>query len=235
MQISATMLGRLALPDTCERCFWLSYRMSDKLPFQRPMPGIFASIDSYTKRAIEAQFQPPNALPHYLRRLGNLIRSIPPPHFKKFTYSDPQRGVILRGVPDAMFLRDDGTLVIGDYKTARYTESQKSLLPAYKVQLNTYAIIAQGLYNRQVSALALLYFEPETDDQHLANPNNHHPNGFRMGFQCHVVQVELNPHLVYSLIERARDIVFQPTPPPAHDSCEDCKRFEEVLRLLQIR
>ncbi len=235
MQISATMLGRLALTDTCERCFWLSYQTGDKLPFQRPMPGIFSSIDSYTKRAIDAQFQPPNALPNYLKSLGNLIRSIPPPHFTKFTYPDPQMGVTLRGVPDVMFLRDDETLVIGDYKTARYTESQRSLFPAYEVQLNTYALIAQGLYHRPVSALALLYFEPETEDQHVTDPNNHHPNGFRMSFQCKVVHVNLNPQLVYAMVNRAKSIVLQPAPPPARNGCEDCKRFEEVLRLLQIR
>lgn len=235
MEISATMLGRIALSELCERCFWLAYHTKDKLPFQRPMPGIFSSIDSYTKRAIDAQFQPPNALPKYLESLGNLVRSIPPPHFTKFVYSDPQLGVTLRGVPDVMFIRNDGTLVIGDYKTARYTESQKSMFPAYEVQLNTYALIAQGIGYPQVSALALLYFEPETEDHHASDPNNHHPNGFRIGFQCSVVPVALKPQLVYTVVARAKAIILQPNPPPARQDCEDCKRFEEVLRLLQIR
>lgn len=235
MRISATMLGRLALSDACERCFWLGYHMGDKLPFQRPFPGIFASIDSYTKRAIETQFRSMGGTPSYLSELGSLDKPIKPPNHHQFSYTDPELGVTLRGVPDMMFLRRDGTMVIGDYKTARLTDAQKNLLPAYAVQLNTYALIASRLSYPPVSLLALLYCEPETEDHHLEEPNNHLPYGFRLGFRCTVVKVAIDPQQVYQLAHRAKQIVLSPDPPPSREGCESCQQFEQLLRLLKIR
>lgn len=235
LRISATTLGRLALPDVCERCFWLGIRTGDKLPFQRPFPGIFSSIDSYTKRAIETQFRAIGGTPPYLRELGELTKPLKPPNHNQFAYTDPQLGVTLRGVPDMMFLRQDGTLVIGDYKTARLTDAQKTLRPAYEVQLNTYALIANHLDYPPVSLLALLYCEPETEDSHVEEPTNHLTHGFRLGFRCTVVKVAIDSQRVYQLAHRAKTIALSPNPPPPHSACESCQQFEELLRLLQIR
>jgi len=51
-RISAKSLGALALPEFCPRCFWLKTRVRH-LPFQI-FPGIFSSIDAYTKRVVHA-------------------------------------------------------------------------------------------------------------------------------------------------------------------------------------
>lgn len=52
LRISAKALGELALPDFCLRCFWLKLH-ARRLPFQI-FPGIFRSIDVYTKRVVHA-------------------------------------------------------------------------------------------------------------------------------------------------------------------------------------
>ena len=52
LRTSAKNLGELALPDSCPRCFWLKLR-ARQLPFQI-FPGIFSSIDAYTKRVAHA-------------------------------------------------------------------------------------------------------------------------------------------------------------------------------------
>jgi len=49
-RISAKTLGELALPDFCPRCFWLKLH-AKHLPLQI-FPGIFSSIDAYTKRVV---------------------------------------------------------------------------------------------------------------------------------------------------------------------------------------
>jgi len=49
LRISAKNLGELARPEFCPRCFWLRAH-AKRLPFQI-FPGIFSSIDAYTKRA----------------------------------------------------------------------------------------------------------------------------------------------------------------------------------------
>jgi len=53
LRISAKNIGALALPDFCPRCFWLKLKARNRLPFQI-FPGIFSSIDAYTKRVVHA-------------------------------------------------------------------------------------------------------------------------------------------------------------------------------------
>ena len=50
LRIFAKTLGELALPGFCPRCFWLKMH-TRQLPFQI-FPGIFSSIDVYTKRVV---------------------------------------------------------------------------------------------------------------------------------------------------------------------------------------
>ena len=53
LRISAKNLGVLALPGFCLRCFWLRIKARNCLPFQI-FPGIFSSIDAYTKRVVHS-------------------------------------------------------------------------------------------------------------------------------------------------------------------------------------
>ena len=50
LRISAKNLGVLSLPNFCPRCFWLKTH-AKQLPFQI-FPGIFSSINAYTKRVV---------------------------------------------------------------------------------------------------------------------------------------------------------------------------------------
>ena len=53
LQISAKDLGALAMKGFCPRCFWIQRRT--RLPWQI-FPGIFSSIDSYSKKVVHGQF-----------------------------------------------------------------------------------------------------------------------------------------------------------------------------------
>jgi hypothetical protein len=66
-QISAKNLGSLALQDFCPRCFYLKLKLRFKLPFQI-FPGIFSSIDSYSKKITWTYYK------KLLYRLLNRIR-----------------------------------------------------------------------------------------------------------------------------------------------------------------
>lgn len=55
IRISAKYLGALALPNSCLRCFWLKLHLRHRLPYQI-FPGIFSSIDGFTKRVVHAYF-----------------------------------------------------------------------------------------------------------------------------------------------------------------------------------
>jgi hypothetical protein len=141
-RISAKNLGALALPTFCPRCLWLKLRLKNRLPWQT-FPGIFSSIDVFSKQVTDRWFAETGGSPPWLKPFGNLVESIDPPHWSQFSVVDEASGVELRGVPDHLFRAKDGSTVIIDNKTARFTAGQDALLPLYAVQLHAYAWIAE--------------------------------------------------------------------------------------------
>ena len=90
IRISAKNLGQLALPDYCPRCFWLKLKLQFKLPYQI-FPGIFSSIDSYSKKITWSYYHKYGVVPPWFQPFGEFIRPIPVPHFNKyFIFRDGQ-------------------------------------------------------------------------------------------------------------------------------------------------
>ena len=142
IKISAKDLGQVALYDFCPRCFWIKHRLRNKLPFQI-FPGIFSSMDSYNKRIVHSWFDKHGSPPPWMKELGDLTGYREPPHYSKFQFLDPSTGILLTGSPDGVFTHRDGSYLIVDYKTAKYTGTQDQLYPMYEVQLNDYALIGE--------------------------------------------------------------------------------------------
>jgi PD-(D/E)XK nuclease superfamily len=227
VRISAKTLGGLALPDFCPRCFWLQMRVR-ALPYQI-LPGIFSSIDSYVKKIVQGWFERHGGAPPWLQELGDIRRSIRPPHYSKFSVCEDD--VTLRGEPDGIFQMRDGSYTIVDYKTAKFTAMQDELFPMYEGQLNAYAHIGERYGFRPVSQLALAYTQPATDDATAHDEANLTGVGFRMPFSAHIVKVKRKPKLIPKLLRRARQIAELDSPPASLPGCEDCERLAELISL----
>jgi hypothetical protein len=168
--LSARTLGALALPDACERCFWLHQRIGAP---DSPFPGIFSSIDSYSKKVLQAALQHAKRLPHWFERFGLHGEPLPSPHHSWFKIATGHGSLQLSGTPDEILLAPDGGLIIIDYKTARF-KPEDSLRPLYEVQLNVYARIAENFtpprngypFPCRVQTLGLMYYDPLTDRAH---------------------------------------------------------------------
>lgn len=227
MRISAKNLGQLALPSFCPRCFWIKMHMGFKLPYQI-FPGIFSSIDSYSKKITNLFFEKNGKLPQWFKGF-NLSKPIKTPSLWDFTMTDPETNIKVTGVLDELFLRNDGSYLIADYKTAKFTEHQDDLLPMYEVQLNGYAHIAEHIGYSPVTGLVLIYYEPLTDiscptiDEFVASKS------FLMRFSAHVLRVEHNNKLLPPLLKRARKIYDVPTPLDSLNGCKDCKLLNNIL------
>src|SRR5579859_7729799 len=91
LRISAKELGGLALPGFCPRCFWLDRHFD--LPFGGPFPGIFISLDSFTKKVVHASFDRGEGAPPWLASLGPFKSYVPPPSWRTFFIDDPGTGV----------------------------------------------------------------------------------------------------------------------------------------------
>jgi len=74
LRISAKNLGAMLLPEFCPRCFWFKLKTGNKLPFQI-FPGIFSSIDAYTKRVVHGWIDELGA-PAWLDEIGSITGTL---------------------------------------------------------------------------------------------------------------------------------------------------------------
>lgn len=214
--ISAKDLGKLALPDFCERCFWLE-RHFDKPPGL--FPSIFSAIDGLTKKSVRTTFSQTEKLPDWLS-----LADVSAIEENDFIFKLPldEGDWILVGRPDDIFELKNDSYQIVDYKTARFTDRQDELLPMYEVQLNAYAFLAEKYGLRPVSKLSLVYCQPKEELENCPE--------FKLGFDIYQLAIELNLEKVGRLLEKAREIVDSADPPRAHRQCKGiCRWLEKVI------
>ena len=227
--ISAKNLGAVAMPGFCPRCFWIQMH-SDGLPYQI-FPGIFSSIDSYGKKLVHGWFDRHQSAPPWLAPLGKIKGYINPPHYSKFSIHDPATNVILRGTPDGILVMQDGSHLIVDYKTAKFTQHQDELFPMYEVQLNAYAMIGEQKGFAPVSGLALVYTEPLTDDATAKKDAYQNDSGFLMEFSAHIRRVDLVPQAIPPLLVKVREIYSLDRPPESATGCNNCRLVNGLIAL----
>ncbi len=225
-QISAKTFGMLALRPHCPRCCWI--KLKCKLPYQK-FPGIFSSIDSYTKKVVHGYMDQHRSAPTWLQDIGNITGYIDPPHYSKFQIPLKDYGLLMTGVADVIFTLKDGTICIADYKTATFSKAQGILMPQYQVQLNGYAMIAEKIGLGKISKLALIYMEPQTTEHDATAKDNNHNNGFKMNFQANIVNVELAPDKFLSpVIKKARKLLDLNIPPQSTANCKECNLLMQL-------
>ena len=229
ISISAKNLGKVAMPGFCPRCFWIEMR-AEGIPYQI-FPGIFSSIDSYGKRLVHGWFDRHQSAPPWLAGLGKIAGYVNPPHYSKFSLLDPKCNVLLRGTPDGILVLEDGSHVIIDYKTAKFTTYQDALFPMYEVQLNAYAMIGEQRGLAPVSGLALVYTEPVTRDDIAQRDSSHTDSGFVMEFTAHIKPVKLKPGMISPLLSEVRRIYDLRSPPESPEDCKDCRLLQGLIDL----
>lgn len=227
-RISAKNLGNFNLPDACPRCLWIGLHYEGKLPFQI-FPGIFSSIDSYTKKAVHGWWDEHGAPPPWLELPGEIREYKKVPGHARFQVLDEETDILLTGVPDDIFVRADGAHLIVDYKTARFTEGQDGMLPVYHAQLNGYAHIAERTGYAPVGGLALIYMEPQTGQTEADHPANRRADGFALPFAARIVPVERQPDLVPALLARARALYDERKAPASREGCADCAALDQLV------
>lgn len=233
--ISAGTLGDLAMPDFCPRCFWIKLKCERKLPFQIPMPGIFNSIDSYVKNVVGMYYSKEGKLPKWFPYVGDVVKVERTPSYQQFGTTDPQTGITLRGMLDHVFQLQGPTYHIVDYKTARLTAAQDELFPRYEVQLNAYAYIGNRTFFSPVSALSLIYLDPDTDfysDPELLNRSDDH---LMLGFTPKVKTVDIKPdNFIEGLLQRANEINEKEVPPEHTYAGQDCELLERLIGIATL-
>lgn len=223
LQISAKNLGRYAMPDFCPRCEWIRLK-SKKLPYQM-FPGIFSTIDAYTKKIVH-EWIDRKAGSEMLKKY-KVTGYRKAPHWSKFKM-DTESGIILSGAVDDIWTVEGG-IVIPDYKTAKKTGNADKLLPMYAVQLNGYAKIAEAIGMGKVLSIPLIYMEPQTE-QPFVDTNSKAIDIWGMSFIPKILDLEIDNDMVDKLLEKARDI-YDNDIPELNGECKDCEALENIFNL----
>jgi hypothetical protein len=226
LRMSATVVAQLAHPDACARCFWLRRRVNNQLPFDI-FPGIFYAIDASTKLYVHAHLEEFGQLPDSLRSIGGgkINRYCPN---TRVGYEDPDSGIFLTGIADDFLMARNDDIHLVDYKTARYTDTQKELFPKYVAQLNIYAYAGmRSKSHPSVKSLALIYYEPM--NKRAGEKTNRTPDGFRLPFDAQIVPVALDLDMIPPLLQKARRIIGLKNPPPSQPGCKDCLRLANLF------
>ena len=217
IKISAKNLGAIAMPDFCPRCFWIKLKTA-KLPWQI-FPGIFSSIDAYTKHCVHAAIK----TAAWLGQLGEIVSF---QKVKKAEVHDTATDIILSGIPDDILICADGSAVIPDYKTAKHTDNQDKLYPMYEGQMNSYARIYD-----QEARLFLVYMSPVTDEETARE--NVNTGGFKLPFVASPVPVKNDPAIIDRLLEKTREIYEMPEAPAGNGGCKDCEALDNIIGLIR--
>jgi hypothetical protein len=232
LKISAKNLGQTALDDFCPRCYWIKIKLSHKMPFG-VFPGIFSSIDGFTKSCVHHIIDNHNAtngetpLPNWLLEIGAVVGYDTVPHYSKSAYRDEKSGITLTGAADDILILADGSKVLPDYKTSRFTNNQDKLMPMYEVQLITYGV----LYNLPNAPLYCVYMEPMTEKDKAKECII--DCGFNMGFSAKVIPVEHDRKKVRNALAKTREIFELTSPPESIGGCFDCAALGKIIELLK--
>lgn len=213
--ISGKDLGQLALDEFCPRCFWIE-RYFGKSP--SIFPGIFSTLDSLTKKSTKRSFFQRGCCPEWLP-LTDIKRQVPVPRLNVPVLE--HGGWTLTGAPDDIFELEDGSYHVVDYKTAKFTEKQDTLLPMYNVQLNAYAYALPYHDIKPISKLSLIYCEP--------SENLDTDQDFKLSFLPKVSEIKLEPDIIPGLLKKAREILSSKIPPSARFGCKGiCSWVERI-------
>ena len=230
IEMSAKNLGAAVLPNMCPRCLWIKYKMQNRVPFEI-FPAIFSQIDSYTKKHVEEHLRIHGKFPPAIDNLiPHLNTSLPVPTYKTFCSSFRGTNLVLRGTPDAVYLRRDEKVVIVDYKTAHF-KADDPLLPMYKIQLNVYGFLWQAIYDRPLAGLKLIYTDPLTDADAAGLDENTTPSGFKLGFDAHILNVEMDLESVFWACKIAEGILSKEKCPEGREGCPNCQKVNRMVEV----
>ena len=169
-------------------------------------------------------------VPKWFSGFGELGAPIPVPGWSKFQMLDPETNILLTGVPDEMLRHPEHGLWIGDYKTARFTDTQDALAPMYEVQLNCYGLIAPRIGLGSVYGLGILYYEPITDLTDEGFDFLIQDDCFFLKFWPKLKPVPLEPNIIPPLLRRVREICDLSESPAGRPGCRDCCILETLTQ-----
>jgi PD-(D/E)XK nuclease superfamily len=228
IRVSPRYLGQMRRADFCPYCFWYSIQLGFRHPWDMPMAGIMYNLDNFQKRLVDTHFEANGTSPKWLKSLGC---TEPVAFPAKMIEEYPDLGLTLVGMPDAVFTKEDGTLCLVDYKTARCRAGDDPFMPGYEAQLWGYAQLLESNGIGTVSSAALIYFENTLADYRERPLDLLTNEGLRVPFKVKIHPVEIELAALDELLKTFRKYVDMPEPPEGAEKCRTCPRLERLFAI----
>ncbi|ERG90039.1 MAG: hypothetical protein J07HQW1_00052 [Haloquadratum walsbyi J07HQW1] len=206
---------RINLYMECKRCFWLHINKGIKRP-TGPFPSLPSGMDDKIKdhfdRFRQRQEQPPElqetTVNADLLEDTELLENAREWR-KQPKYHDKKNDVLLRGGVDDLLQKDDGSIIVLDYKTRGYPP--KDDVPGYYArQVNLYNLILRENGHETASHGLLLYYYP----------NQVQETG-EVLFQNELKQVPVDTDAAQEFLKNAAQTLNNPVPEHNPD-CDYC-------------
>lgn len=229
IRVSPRHLGQMRSPKFCPTCYCVSIGMGFKYPFDFGMAGLMHNMDRFEKRLVQAYFDKYGELPRWLNELGcTELVAFPP----KMTQDFPKLGLTLVGMPDAIFRKEDGSLMIIDYKTAKNKGAEDPFMPVYETQLWGYAQLAEHYGLGRVSGATLVYFGNTLKDFEEKPLDLLTRKGLQVPFDVKMHSVDLDLDELANLLKEFRKYADLESLPDGLEGCKNCKLIEHLGEIL---
>lgn len=202
--------ARLNVLRECPRCFWLDMKLGISRP-PTPFPTLPARLDRIIQGYCK-EYRDSDVLPPLLRRAGVegrlLSRRVKP-------WRETTTGLRILGHLDELLETPEGLYAPLDHKTRGYPPT--SVNPAYRLQMDIYALLLEGNGLPPAGFGVLVYYVPID-----SSPEE----GIKLDVQAQVLDTSVERALDY--VREAREVLDMAAPPTPSEDCPYCRYREEA-------
>jgi PD-(D/E)XK nuclease superfamily protein len=230
VKITGKNLGYIELKKYCPQCFFYLLRFGFKPPFSFFGGAVFKWLEDMERAAVHHKLKHNSCLPEEFEPFCDLQAPIDfPRHWSKYGYMH-KSGVFVYGVPDDIFVQENGKLCVIDYKTAGHKGTDDEFYCQYRVQVISYANIAElGLDLGQVDRGGLLYWAAEVDK---FDPSKHYKAGrISPAFKVATLEIDIDYNILDPLFKEVKDVWNSKVPPNGAAGCDNCKKLARLFAI----
>ena len=230
IKITGKNLGYIELKKYCPQCFFYLLRFAFKPPFSFFGGAVFRWMEDMERATVNHLLKQNTCLPDEFEPFCGLQSPTEfPRHWSKYGYMHDS-GVFLYGVPDDIFLQENGKLCVIDYKTAGHKGTDDEFYPQYRVQVVAYANIAElGLDLGRVERGGLFYWEAEVDN---FDPAKQYKDGRILpAFRVATLEIDIDYKILDRLFKEVKEVWNSRVPPDGVPGCDNCKKLARLFAI----
>lgn len=227
IRVSPRHLGQMRRADFCPNAFRIGISLGFRYPFEFPMPGLMFNMDYFEKHLVNAHFEAEGSLPKWLKALG-CTRPVEFP--AKLTEEIDDLDLTLVGMPDAVLRKNNGDLVVVDYKTAKCKGADDPFMPVYEAQLWGYARLLEANDIGKVTGASLVYFENDLGDFKDSPLDLFSGEGMTVPFTVRLHTIKIDLKALDGLLRAFRKFADM-TGPLVKCDCTTCVRLQRLFEI----